>query len=470
MYRRVKADIRAVGNDIERSHQSYAQEPPPKLPRATFSRRDPLMRPEADERWRRPGPVTVTHTDAPPVSSSPALHQPPGAPLVPLSAPPAERDLPTAAHTSGPVSIPGSTSAQRGPAEVHRGNPGARSLMTYSVISKPPELVAQPSRKQESAPSSSSSRVPPTSAVSAAEEAPTGSSSSGFKASSAVPSRRDVSSKPPPPPPPPPKETPPSVSSYTSPRPTSVAPSRVEEGAVLEVREQTKAKVSNSKVGGEVAAAVREQAATSSSTSAANMKAVQASSSGGVKPAADDGPGEDASRERSGTGSGDEAKGGVGAGAGRGSEEGASDAELAQAGEKEEEEEEVEEEKEEEEREALARRQASLREERSSSHNYALVLLGAATALLPRGTLEAVGRVAGARWVSRYELGDVRSLPLEIKPALAKALADRLPTCVSVDDNEAGLGERRDRKFATGVWEARRSKGSCGRNLGAAVQ
>lgn len=89
----------------------------------------------------------------------------------------------------------------------------------------------------------------------------------------------------------------------------------------------------------------------------------------------------------------------------------------------------------------VRKKRASLREERSAAHCYALLLLGAPTAILPRGALDSAQNIPGAQWVSRYDLEDQRSLPLEVKPALAKALSDRLPTCVSADDNEAGLGE-----------------------------
>lgn len=75
-------------------------------------------------------------------------------------------------------------------------------------------------------------------------------------------------------------------------------------------------------------------------------------------------------------------------------------------------------------------------------HNHALVLVGAATAVLPRGALVSAAKICGARWVSRYELGDQRSLPEDVNPVMAKALADQLPSCVSVDENETGLGEK----------------------------
>lgn len=88
----------------------------------------------------------------------------------------------------------------------------------------------------------------------------------------------------------------------------------------------------------------------------------------------------------------------------------------------------------------------------TKSHGHALVLLGAATAVMPRGTLDFALKIPGARWVARYELRDLSNLPPDINPAVAKALADRLPSCVSVDDNEAGLGEKRspEGRFVSG--------------------
>lgn len=79
-----------------------------------------------------------------------------------------------------------------------------------------------------------------------------------------------------------------------------------------------------------------------------------------------------------------------------------------------------------------------------SWHDHALVLTGAATALLPRGALASAAKLCGARWISRFELQDSRSLPADMNPVMAKALADRLPSCVSTDENEMGLGRTRD--------------------------
>ena len=88
---------------------------------------------------------------------------------------------------------------------------------------------------------------------------------------------------------------------------------------------------------------------------------------------------------------------------------------------------------------ALQKRRSALRNWRSASYNYALVLVGAAR--LPRKTLAAAAKMPGAVWVDRHELGEPCSLPLEVKTVLAKSLAAQMPSCASCDDNEAGRGK-----------------------------
>lgn len=88
---------------------------------------------------------------------------------------------------------------------------------------------------------------------------------------------------------------------------------------------------------------------------------------------------------------------------------------------------------------SLQKQRSALRNWRSAPYNYALVLVGAA--LLPRKALAGASKLPGAVWVDRHELGEPCSLPLEVKPVLAKSLAAQAPTCASCDDNEAGRGE-----------------------------
>ena len=85
------------------------------------------------------------------------------------------------------------------------------------------------------------------------------------------------------------------------------------------------------------------------------------------------------------------------------------------------------------------KKRTALRNWRSASHDHALVLVGAAR--LPRKVLAKTMKMPGACWVDRHELGQLCSLPLEVKPALAKSLAAQLPPCASCDDNEEGRGE-----------------------------
>ncbi|CAM9426981.1 unnamed protein product, partial [Choristocarpus tenellus] len=85
-----------------------------------------------------------------------------------------------------------------------------------------------------------------------------------------------------------------------------------------------------------------------------------------------------------------------------------------------------------------AERQRALRATKSIQHDFVLVLVGAAVANLEPKKLAKIVGMEGARWVSRYELSEPSSLPLEVRPELAKLLVERLPCCTTVEDIESG--------------------------------
>lgn len=87
------------------------------------------------------------------------------------------------------------------------------------------------------------------------------------------------------------------------------------------------------------------------------------------------------------------------------------------------------------------RKRAALRNWRSAAYDHALVLCNAAQ--LPRKACAEAAKMPGARWVDRHELVEPYSLPLEVKPVLAKCLAAQMPSCASCDENDTGFGELR---------------------------
>ncbi|CAM9406722.1 unnamed protein product, partial [Discosporangium mesarthrocarpum] len=83
-------------------------------------------------------------------------------------------------------------------------------------------------------------------------------------------------------------------------------------------------------------------------------------------------------------------------------------------------------------------KQRALRALRSAPRNHVLVLVGAAVVGLPPERLAEAAGMEGARWVSRHELSEPKSLPLEVKPEIARLLGECLPVCTTVEDIEAG--------------------------------